>query len=158
MNRWLVKEEPTHYSFDDFRRDGETDWSGVHNPAALLNLRAMKSGDVGFYYHTGNEKAIVGTFTVAGSPHPDPSDRRPSWMVRLRATEPLGRPVALATLRTLPAFGQFDLLRNSRLSIMPVPVAIWRGIVALGGDPAHASTSPPREKKRIARLRSRGAT
>lgn len=158
MNRWLVKEEPTHYSFDDFRRDGETEWSGVHNPAALLHLRAMRAGDVGFYYHTGNEKAIVGTFAVAGPPRPDPSDPRPSWRIRLRATEPLGQPVALATLRTLPAFGQFGLLRNSRLSIMPVPAAIWRGIVTLAGAPPHTSTSPPREKKRIARARNRGAT
>ena len=158
MKRWLVKEEPTHYSFEDFRRDGETEWSGVHNPSALIHLRAMRPGDVGFYYHTGNEKAIVGTFAVAGPPRPDPSDSRPSWVVRLRATEPLARPVSLASLRQDPAFGAFDLVRNSRLSIMPVPGPLWGRIVALSGRPAQASTSPPREKKRSARARRRGAT
>jgi predicted RNA-binding protein with PUA-like domain len=158
MNRWLVKEEPTHYSFEDFRRDGETEWSGVHNPSALLHLRAMRPGDVGFYYHTGNEKAIVGTFSVTGAPRPDRSDPRPSWVVRLRATESLGRPVALAALRQDRAFAKFDLLRNSRLSILAVPVPVWNRILALSRAPGQASTSPPREKKRSARTRSRGAT
>lgn len=158
MNRWLVKEEPTHYSFDDFRRDGETEWSGVHNPSALLHLRGMRTGDVGLYYHTGDEKAIVGTFSVAGAPRRDLTDPRPSWVVRLRAVEPLPRPVPLATLRQDPAFGGFDLIRNSRLSIMPVPDPVWRRIVALGGGAGQTSTSPPREKKRSARARKRGAT
>lgn len=130
VTHWLVKEEPSHYGFDALVRDGETTWSGVHNAAALLNLKAMRRGDEGFYYHTGTERAIVATFRVTAMPEPDPEDDRGSWRVKIRPGRKLPRPVTLAELRPDPAMRSFDLVRISRLSVMRVPDGIWAKILA----------------------------
>lgn len=132
---WLVKEEPTHYGFDALVRDGGTTWNGVHNALALRHLRAMRKGDEGFYYHTGAERAIVATFRVAGTPEPDPDDDRGSWRVAIRPGRRLPRPVPLAELRGEPGMRRFDLVRISRLSIMPVPDAIWEQILQRARTP-----------------------
>jgi predicted RNA-binding protein with PUA-like domain len=126
---WLVKEEPTNYSFDDLVRDGRTTWSGVRNALAQKHLRAMQKGDRVLYYHTGNEKAVVGTASVARAPAPDPAD--PSgklYAVVIEAGRRLDRPVSLADIKAQPFFADFALVRMARLSVMPVTDAQWERI------------------------------
>jgi predicted RNA-binding protein with PUA-like domain len=126
---WLVKEEPTNYSFDDLVRDGRTTWSGVRNALAQKHLRAMQKGDRVLYYHTGNEKAVVGTASVARAPAPDPAD--PSgklYAVDIEAGRRLDRPVSLADIKAQPFFADFALVRMARLSVMPVTDAQWERI------------------------------
>ena len=126
---WLVKEEPAHYSFDDLVRDGRTRWSGVRNPLAQKHLRAMQKGDRVLYYHTGNEKAIVGTATVASAPAPDPADPAGRlFAVEIKAGKRLAEPVTLAEIKAQPFFADFPLVRMARLSVMPVTDAQWERI------------------------------
>ena len=132
---WLVKEEPTNYSFADFQRDGATLWSGVRNPLAQKHLRAMTPGDRVFYYHTGNEKAVVGIARVDAMPAPDPADSSGKlWAVRLVPVQPLPAPVRLATIKGDTFFADFALVRMGRLSVMPVTDAQWARILELGRD------------------------
>ncbi|MFN2447127.1 MAG: EVE domain-containing protein [Vicinamibacterales bacterium] len=127
--RWLVKEEPTHYNFDQFAADGKTTWSGVRNPLAQKHLRAMKKGDRVFYYHTGNAKAIVGTARVASAPEPDAADPNGKlYVVELTADKPLASPVTLAAIKADKRFADFLLVRMSRLSVMPVTEEQWEAI------------------------------
>ncbi|HYK92576.1 MAG TPA: EVE domain-containing protein [Thermoplasmata archaeon] len=163
MAHWLIKEEPTHYSFADFERDRETVWNGIHNALALRNLRSMRPGDSGFYYHTGSEKAIVGVFDVAGTPEVDPDDSRGSWRVRVRSVRALVNAIPLARLRGDRRFAAFDLVRISRLSVVTVPDPLWEILMAMGeGEPRRStgqSGSPrPRRKRSSARARRRGST
>lgn len=130
MHHWLIKEEPSHYAFADLVRERRTDWNGVHNALALRHLRAMAPGDDGLYYHTGTERACVGIVRICSVPRPDPTDDRGSWTVELCAVRPLPRPVSLAEMRLDPTFVGFDLLRISRLSVLPVPDPMWRRILA----------------------------
>ncbi len=131
--QWLVKEEPANYPFTQFVQDGKTTWSGVRNPVAQRNLRRMKPGDRVFYYHTGKEKAVVGTATVAGDPRPDPADRDGKlFVVDLVPERALARPVTLAAVKAVPAFADFDLVRLPRLSVMPVTDAQWAWIEKAG--------------------------
>jgi len=127
--RWLVKEEPSNYSFEQFLADGSTVWSGVKNPLAQRNLRTMKSGDRVFYYHTGNEKAIIGTARVTKVAYPDPNDKSGKLMVvELAADKKLKRPVTLAEIKASGRFADFPLVRLPRLSVMPVTDAQWEAI------------------------------
>jgi predicted RNA-binding protein with PUA-like domain len=133
--RWLVKEEPTHYSFDQFLADGATVWSGVRNPVAQKNLRAMKKGDRVFYYHTGNEKAVVGTAKVTAAAYPDPSDKSGKLVVvELVPDKKLKRPVTLAEIKAAGRFADFALVRLPRLSVMPVTEEQWTAIEAMARD------------------------
>ena len=133
--RWLVKEEPTHYSFDQFLADGATVWSGVRNPVAQKNLRAMKKGDPVFYYHTGNEKAVVGTAKVTAAAYPDPSDKSGKLVVvELVPDKKLKRPVTLAEIKAAGRFADFALVRLPRLSVMPVTEEQWTAIEAMARD------------------------
>jgi predicted RNA-binding protein with PUA-like domain len=127
--KWLVKEEPTHYPYSQFVKDGRTVWSGVRNPLAQKNLRSMKTGDRVFYYHTGNEKAIVGTAKVAGAPVPDPKDKSGKlYVVDLVPDKPLPRAVTLAEVKAVKSFATFPLVRLPRLSVMPVSDEQWDAI------------------------------
>lgn len=133
--RWLVKEEPTHYSFDQFVADGSTVWSGVKNPLAQKNLRAMQKGDRVFYYHTGNEKAVVGTATVTVAAYPDPKDKSGRLVVvELVPEQKLRRPVTLAEIKAAGRFADFPLVRLPRLSVMPVTDAQWAAIEAMSRE------------------------
>jgi predicted RNA-binding protein with PUA-like domain len=126
---WLVKEEPSNYNFAQFRKDGRTVWSGVKNPVAQKHLRSMTAGDRVFYYHTGDEKAIVGTARVAGAPYADPKD--PSgklFVVELACDAPLPGPVTLKAVKADPRFADFALTRVPRLSVMPVTDAQWTAL------------------------------
>ena len=126
MNYWLFKEEPTHYSFDDLRRDKKTVWDSVENNLALKHLREVKKGDRVFFYHTGDEKAVVGVMEVIKSAYPDPGENDPRLVVV--DVEPicrLERPVTLAEIKANPKFADFALVRISRLSVMPVQPEQW---------------------------------
>jgi predicted RNA-binding protein with PUA-like domain len=129
---WLVKEEPTHYGFDAFVKDGKAVWSGVRNALAQRHLRAIEKGDRVFYYHTGNEKAVVGIARALSGPYQDPEDRSGKYVaVDLAPVERLPRPVSLAEIRADPAFKDFPLVRIARLSVMPVTDAEWERIESL---------------------------
>ena len=129
---WLVKEEPTHYAFDALVKDRKAVWSGVRNALAQRHLRSIKKGDRVFYYHTGNEKAVVGIAKALSGPYPDPEDSSgKSVAVDLAPVEKLARPVTLAEIKADPAFKEFALVRISRLSVMPVTDAEWKRIESL---------------------------
>jgi predicted RNA-binding protein with PUA-like domain len=129
---WLFKEEPGSYSFDRLTQDGGTRWSGVRNPLAQKHLRSVRKGDRVLYYHTGNEKAVVGMARAATAPYPDPADpagrRSAVDIVPLRK---LARPVSLAEIKGLPAFAGHPLLRIPRLSVMPISGAQFVAIERL---------------------------
>lgn len=129
---WLVKEEPSNYNFAQFRKDKRTAWSGVRNPVAQRNLRAMQKGDRVFYYHTGDEKQIVGTAKVAATATPDPADSTGRLcVVELACEAPLPAPVTLKAIKADPRFADFALVRIARLSVMPVTDQQWGWIEKL---------------------------
>jgi predicted RNA-binding protein with PUA-like domain len=131
---WLFKEEPTNYSFDAFVKDTQTTWSGVKNPVAQKNLRAVKRGDRVFYYHTGKEKAVIGIAKALGDAYPDPNDNTGhAFVVDVAPVKKLARPVTLAEIKADPAFKTFALVRISRLSVMPVSDAEWKRIETMAG-------------------------
>jgi len=128
--RWLLKTEPSTYSWADLVKAKKAVWDGVTNAVALKNIRAMEKGDAIFVYHTGDEKAVVGTAKVASAPYPDPKAGDPKLaVVDLTPDRPLARPVTLAEMRTIPALAGFDLLRLPRLSVVPVSEAHWKAIL-----------------------------
>ncbi|MBI3449818.1 MAG: EVE domain-containing protein [Acidobacteria bacterium] len=132
MACWLIKEEPTHYSFDDLTREGGTVWSGVTNALALIHIRGMRKGDDAFFYHTGGEKSVVGLAKIASEPYPDPDAGDPKRVVvRVKPISRLVRSVSLAEMRGNPKLAGFDLLRISRLSIVPVGEAHRREILRM---------------------------
>ncbi|MCI4331939.1 MAG: EVE domain-containing protein [Thermoplasmata archaeon] len=141
MRYWLVKQEPTDYPYSSFVRDGTTSWSGVHHPTAQRNLREMRPKDRGIYYHTGTERAAVGTFRVIGAPHPDSQDDRGAWTVEIQAERALDSPVPLAALRTDRAFSKSPLLKEPRLSIAPLSATEWTRFLTLGARPPSRSVS-----------------
>lgn len=121
MNYWLVKQEPNSYSFDDFRKDGRTDWTGVRNYTARNNLKAMKKGDKVFYYHSNEGKEIVGHATVSKEFFPDATAKDGDWVaVELEAGKPLKNPVTLAAIKANPKLKDIALVRLSRLSVVPL--------------------------------------
>ena len=131
---WLFKEEPTHYSFDELVRDQRTVWSGVKNPLAQKHLHAVKKGDRIFYYHTGDEKAVVGIAKALGDAYTDPDDQTAKQaVVDVGPVKKLARPVTLASIKADPAFNTFALVRISRLSVMPVSDREWDGIIRKAG-------------------------
>ena len=129
---WLVKEEPENYSYDSFVKDRTTVWAGVRNPVAQRNLREMKKGDRVFFYHTGKEKAIIGTATVSKTAYPDPKDKAGNLVVvELAAGKPLKRPVTLAEIKADKRFADMPLARIPRLSVQPVTDDQWDMIEAI---------------------------
>src|SRR5262245_11158556 len=134
---WLFKEEPTHYNFDDFVKDGKTVWSGVKNPLAQKHLRSVKKGDRVFYYHTGDERAIVGIAKAVADAYPDPNDKTGKHaVVDVSPVKKLRRPVTLAEIKADRAFKDFPLVRLSRLSVMPVSDDEWDRIEQMGSAKA----------------------
>ncbi|MEN3040460.1 MAG: EVE domain-containing protein [Bacteroidia bacterium] len=131
MNYWLVKSEPEDYSYDDLTREGRVIWDGVRNPQAQKYLRQMRAGDLVLYYHTGKEKAVVAIAKVIREAYPDP--QAPSYaVVELAPVRPLRRPVSLKAYKAQAEFAEFALLRQPRLSVMPVPEEIWQWTLAQG--------------------------
>ena len=126
---WLVKEEPTNYSFDDLTRDGRTSWTGVRNPLAQKHLRSIRKGDRIFFYHTGNEKSVVGIARAGGNAYPDPADKTARlYAVDVEPVKKLPAPVTLAAIKADKAFASFPLVRMARLSVMPVSDDEWKRI------------------------------
>jgi predicted RNA-binding protein with PUA-like domain len=131
---WLFKEEPANYSYDDFTADGKTVWSGVKNPVAQKHLHTVKKGDLIFYYHTGDEKAVVGIARAAGNAYADPKDGSGKFaVVDIVPVKKLKRPVTLKEIKADAAFKDFALVRISRLSVMPVTDAEWKRIEEMSG-------------------------
>ena len=135
MAYWLFKEEPDHYSLEHLIRDKRTVWDGVENNLALKHLRSVKKGDRVLYYHTGKEKAVVGVMEVVKGPYRDPT-RDDAWfvVVDVKPVGRLDRPVSLAEIKSNPEFADFALVRNSRLSVMPVTDEQWAEIVRLSKE------------------------
>ncbi len=126
---WLLKTEPGDYSWDALAKAGRARWDGVRNPAALRNLAAMKLGDRVLVYHTGDEKAVVGVAEVVKAAYPDP--KYPDGklvVVDLEARAPLARPVTLAEMKALAEFKDSPLVRQGRLSVVPITAAQWKAV------------------------------
>ena len=130
---WLVKQEPEAYSWDDFVREGETYWDGVRNYQARNNLRAMKQGDLVFVYHSVSAKEIVGVAKVAREHYPDPTAKDGDWsVVDLAPAKPMKQPVSLAQIIADKSLENIALIKQSRLSVMPIAEAEFRHILELG--------------------------
>ena len=126
LMNWLFKEEPTHYSYDDLVRDGKTSWTGVRNPVAQKHLRTVKRGDRIFFYHTGNEKAVIGIAKAIADAYPDPADKSGKLhAVDVAPVRKLKQPVTLAAVKADKHFAAFPLTRVPRLSVMPVSDDEW---------------------------------
>jgi predicted RNA-binding protein with PUA-like domain len=133
MACWLVKQEPSAYSWSDFVRDGRTSWTGVRNYTARNNLRAMSEGDDVLFYHSVADKSVVGTAKVVRTAYRDPTAKEGDWVaVDLAPEDPLKRPVTLDEIKSNPKLKNMTLLRLSRLSVQPVTAAELREIVRLG--------------------------
>ena len=137
MAHWLVKSEPSVYSWDQMVADKRTHWNGVRNFQAAANLKAMKVGDTCFFYHSNEEKAVVGVVEIAKTYYPDPTDETGKFgMVDVKAHKKLKKPVTLATIKADPELAELALVRQSRLSMMPIDAKAWAKIVKLGGGMA----------------------
>lgn len=144
MPYFLLKEEPAHYSYERLEAEGRTEWSGVRHPVAQRHLRSMVVGDQAFLYHTGHVRAIVGIVEVTGPPHPAPGAPGRCWSVPVRPVRRLPRAVALAELRSEARFADSELMRHPRLSVLPVPAALWRHVLERAGVPAPVRAPPAR--------------
>ena len=133
---WLVKQEPSSYSWSDFVLEGQTSWTGVRNYAARNNLRKMQKGDEVLFYHSGEDKAVVGIAKVVRTAYPDPTAKEGDWStVDLAALKPLRRSVTLREIKGNLRLKGIPLIRQSRLSVMPVAETAFREIVGMGAYP-----------------------
>jgi predicted RNA-binding protein with PUA-like domain len=142
MAYWLLKSEPHAWSWDQQKKEGRkgAEWDGVRNFQARNNMRAMRQGDLAFFYHSGEEKSVVGIVKVVKEAHPDSTDGSGVWeCVDVAAVTDLSSPVTLAEIKATPMLKAMVLVRNSRLSVQPVTEAEWRKVCAMGGI-----TDPPR--------------
>lgn len=134
MAYWILKTEPSEFAFADLRRDKRARWDGISNAQALIHLRQMAKGDEVLIYHSGAEKALVGRARVLGAAYPDPSKADPKLVVvDVAAGAHLARPVPLAAIKADPAFAELGLVRQGRLSVVPVPEALWTRLLAMAG-------------------------
>ena len=134
MAYWLLKSEPSSYSWDQLVADGRTHWNGVRNAQALNNLRAMKPGDHAFFYHSNEGKEIVGVVEVVKSFYPDPADQSGKLgMVDVKPVMPVAAKVGLPAMRAKPELSGLSLLRQSRLSVCPVSESEWKVICGMAG-------------------------
>ena|SRR5690242_1968332 len=132
---WLFKSDPETYSFSDLERDGSTVWDGVSNNLAVKHLRSTHKGDRVLIYHTGDEKAIIGTAEIASDPYNDPKQKDSRLaVVDVKAGERLARPVTLGEIKKQPELKDFELVRLPRLSVMPVSDSQWKTLLALAKE------------------------
>ncbi len=130
---WLVKSEPDAYAWNDLVRDRHTAWTGVRNYQARIHLNAMRPGDRVLFYESVTTKAVVGIAEVTKTAFPDTTADEPGWVaIELKAVEPLAKPVTLAQIKTDSSLADIALLRQSRLSVMPLPAAAYKRLVKLG--------------------------
>ena len=133
MAYWLMKSEPGTWSWDDQVKDGVAEWDGVRNHQAANNMKAMKIGDRAFFYHSVKEKQVVGIVEVVKTYYPDPTDASGRFgMVDVKALRPFAKPVSLAEIKAEPRLQELALIRQSRLSVMPIEDEEWRIICAMG--------------------------
>jgi predicted RNA-binding protein with PUA-like domain len=132
MAFWLMKTEPSEFSYSDLEREKRGVWDGVTNNTALIHLRAMRKGDRALIYHSGREKSLVGLADIVSDPYPDPKvgDAK-VVVVDIAPAGRLPRPVPLGAIKKEKEFASFDLVRISRLSVMPVPPALWKKLLAM---------------------------
>ena len=131
MAYWLMKSEPSSYSWDDLVRDGGTEWDGVRNNAARLHLKAMKNGDEAFFYASMTDKAVVGIMRITREAQPDPKDA--DWVsVRVEPVKAIG-PVPLKDIKAEPKLAKMELIRQSRLSVAPVRDGEWKTVLGMAG-------------------------
>ncbi|MDI3308581.1 MAG: EVE domain-containing protein [Acetobacteraceae bacterium] len=136
MAYWLVKSEPDAFSWEEQVRNGIEPWTGVRNALAAKNLRAMRKGDLAFFYHSNTGKEIVGVVEVVREAYPDPTDETGRWVcVDVKTVGPMPKPVTLAAIKAEPALADLALVRQSRLSVMPVSGAHWAMLCRMGGWP-----------------------
>lgn len=134
MSHWLVKSEPGAWSWDDQVRDSVTAWTGVRNYQASNFLKAMRLGDTCFFYHSVEQKRIVGVVEVVREAYPDPTAEDPRWVcVDVRALRPVPRPVTLGEIKGVPELADIALIRQSRLSVMPIEPTHWRLLCEMAG-------------------------
>ena len=136
MAYWLFKTEPESWSWEQQKARGKAGehWDGVRNYQARNNMRAMQVGELGFFYHSGSERAVVGIVEVASPVHPDPKSDDPRWeCVSVRAVQALERPVTLDEIKAEPRLAEMVLVRNSRLSVQPVSEQEWQIVCRMGG-------------------------
>lgn len=133
MAYWLLKTEPEEYSYCDLERDGSTVWNGVSNSLALKHLRTMEIGDLALIYHTGKERRVIGVAEVVTLPYPDPTlDDSKRVVVQVQAIQKVPQPISLNQIKQDENFAGFDLLRLSRLSVVPVSESHWQRLLQLG--------------------------
>jgi len=134
MAYWLLKSEPSSYSWDQLVADGRTHWNGVRNAQALNNLRAMKPGDRAFFYHSNEGKEIVGIAEIIKEAYPDPSDKTGKFVcVDIKADKPLKTPVTMAAIKADKKLADMALVKYSRLSVQPVTSEEWKAVCKMGG-------------------------
>lgn len=134
MKYWLMKSEPSVYSWSQLVKDKKTHWNGVRNFQAANNLREMKKGDLAFFYHSNEGKEIVGICQIVKEAYPDPSDESGKFvMVDVAPFKELAKPVGLTAIKADPAFGDIALIRLSRLSVQPISAVHWKKICSMGG-------------------------
>lgn len=134
MAYWLMKSEPSAYSWDQLVKDGRTSWSGVRNYQAAINLKAMKPGDRAFFYHSNEGRAIVGIMEIVKPAYPDPTDKGGYFvMVDVKPVMPVKNPVTLAAVKAEPKLKDMKLVKQGRLSVSPVSAEEWKLICEMGG-------------------------
>lgn len=133
MAHWLMKSEPSSYSWQDLVRDGSTEWDGVRNNAARLQLKAMKRGDEAFFYHSMDERSVIGVMRIVREAAPDPKD--PAWVsVKVEPVAELARPVTLKAIKAEPRLQRMELIRQSRLSVAPVRDEEWAAVLETANE------------------------
>jgi predicted RNA-binding protein with PUA-like domain len=134
MQYWLMKSEPSAYSWEQLNKDGKTNWSGVRNFQAAANLKAMKKGDHAFFYHSNEGLSVVGICEVVKEAYPDPSDKTGKFVqVDVKPVAPMKQPVTMVEIKATPSLSDMVLVRNSRLSVQPVTAAQWKAVCKMGG-------------------------
>ena len=134
MQYWLMKSEPSAYSWEQLNKDGKTNWSGVRNFQAAANLKAMKKGDHAFFYHSNEGLAVVGICEVVKEAYPDPSDKTGKFVqVDVKPVAPMKQPVTMTEIKATPGLSDMVLVKNSRLSVQPVTAAQWKAVCKMGG-------------------------
>ena len=133
MQYWLMKSEPSVYSWDQLLKEGHTAWNGVRNHQAAINLKTMKKGDHAFFYHSGENREIVGIMEITKEAYPDPTDEAGRFvMVDVKPLKPVKSPVTLASVKAEPKLAAFKLVRQGRLSVVPVTAEEWRLLCKMG--------------------------
>ena len=134
MQYWLMKSEPSAYSWQQLNKDGKTGWTGVRNFQASANMKKMQKGDRAFFYHSNEGLEIVGIMEVAKEYHPDPTDKTAKFgMVEVKPVAPVPTPVSMKEIKATPSLKDMVLVKNSRLSVQPVTAAEWKQVCKMGG-------------------------